>query len=180
MSLLSLQMLIMLDANEPDAPFQHILYFTMVFWSLGPARNNLSPPYIPLQVRLQHCPKVPLRLSFYTPFYSPLGFHYRQNLPDTVRHHAVKISWLNEHYLNQNLNMTSTKTSLILADCNTKPLNGSQLFPQISYAIGQRFYPHPSTQHYHDLQLDKYSWNYRQHSLLQKSLHNKSLPFIQR
>jgi hypothetical protein len=102
------------------------------------------------------------------------------HLTDTVRHYAVKISWLNEHYLNQNLNMTSTKTSLILADCNTKPLNGSQLFPQISYAIGQRFYPHPSTQHYHDLQLDKYSWNYRQHSLLQKSLHNKSLPFIQR
>jgi len=72
MNLLSFQMLIMLDAFGPDAPFQHILCFTMVFWSLGPARNNLSLPY--------NCTRVLLRLSFYTPFYIPLGFHYLQHL----------------------------------------------------------------------------------------------------
>jgi hypothetical protein len=56
------------------------LYYTMVFWSLGPARNNPSLLYIPLPVRLQHCTRVPLKLSFYIPFYSPLGFHYLQHL----------------------------------------------------------------------------------------------------
>jgi hypothetical protein len=76
-------------------------------------------------------------------------------LTDTVCHHAVKISWLNEHYLNYNIKMANTKTSLMLVDCNTKPV------------------------HYHDLQLDKYSWTYRQQSILKKSLHNKSMPFIQ-
>ncbi|MFN9980553.1 MAG: Ty1/Copia family ribonuclease HI, partial [bacterium] len=55
-------------------------------------------------------------------------------LTDTVRHHAVKISWPNEHYLNNNLKMANTKTSLMLVDCNTQPVNGSQLFSQISYA----------------------------------------------
>jgi hypothetical protein len=84
------------------------------------------------------------------------------HLTDTAHHHAVKISWFNEHYLNNNLQMANTKTSLMLVDCNTKPVNGSQLFSQISYAIGQRFYPPFSSQHYHDLNLDKYSWNYHQ------------------
>jgi len=100
-------------------------------------------------------------------------------LTDTVRHHAVKISWLNEHYLSNNLKMANTKTSLMLVDCNTKPVNGSQLFSQISYAIGQRFYPPFSSQHYHDLNLDKYSWNYRQQSILKKSFHIKPMPIIQ-
>jgi len=56
------------------------LYFTMVFWSLGPTRNNLSLPYILLQVRSQHYTRVLLRLFFFTPFYSQLGFHYLQHL----------------------------------------------------------------------------------------------------
>jgi hypothetical protein len=100
------------------------------------------------------------------------------HLTDTVCHHEVKISWLNEHYLNNNLKMANTKTSLMLVDCNTKPVNGSQLFSQISYAIGQRFYPPSSSQHYHDLHLDKYSWNYCQQ--LKKSFHIKPMPIMQR
>jgi hypothetical protein len=69
---------------------------------------------------------------------------------------------------------------LMLVDCNTKPVNGSQLFSQISYAIGQRFYPPSSSQHYHDLHLAKYSWIYRQQSILKKSFHIKPMPIIQR
>jgi hypothetical protein len=90
-------------------------------------------------------------------------------LTDTVRHHAVKIAWLNEHYLNNNLKMANTKTTLMLVDCNTKPVNGSQLYNQISYVIGQRFYPPPSSQHFHDLQLDTYSWYQRQAYITKKT-----------
>ncbi len=90
-------------------------------------------------------------------------------LTDTVRHHAVKIAWLNEHYLNNNLKMANTKTMLMLVDCNTKPVNRSQLYNQISYVIGQHFYPPPSSQHFHDLQLDTYSWYQRQASITKKT-----------
>jgi hypothetical protein len=71
-------------------------------------------------------------------------------LTNTVCHHAVKIAWLNEHYLTNHIKMAHTKMSLMLADCNTKPVNGSHLFTQISYAIGQHFYPSPNSKHYHD------------------------------
>jgi hypothetical protein len=74
-------------------------------------------------------------------------------LTDTVRHHVVKIAWLNEQYLNNSLKLAYTKTSLKLVDCNTKPVNGSHLLTQISYVIGQCFYPTTDTQHYHDLDL---------------------------
>jgi hypothetical protein len=49
-----------------------------------------------------------------------------------------------------------------LADCSTKPVNGSQLFQSISYAIGQRYYPLPAHHHYVLLDLDKYSYLQRQ------------------
>ncbi len=79
-------------------------------------------------------------------------------LTDTVRHYAVKIAWLNENFNNDQLKLAYTKTSMMLCDCSTKPSNGSKLFDQISYAIGQRFYPTPDKQHFHDLQLDTYSY----------------------
>jgi hypothetical protein len=81
-------------------------------------------------------------------------------LTDTVRHHAVKIAWLNENFDNDQLKLAYTKTSMMLCDCSTKPSNGAKLFDQISYAIGQRFYPAPR-QHYHDLCLHEYSYLYR-------------------
>jgi hypothetical protein len=45
---------------------------------------------------------------------------------------------------------------MMLVDCVTKPVNGSQLFRLISYAIGLHFYPDPIQQHYVyvDLELD--------------------------
>jgi hypothetical protein len=49
----------------------------------------------------------------------------------------------------------------MLVDCSTKPVNGAHLFQQISFAIGVRFYPLPTMQHYIDLVLDVFSWNYR-------------------
>jgi hypothetical protein len=54
-------------------------YF-MVFWSLGLSSSNPSLLYILLPVRLKHCTRVPLKLSFYIHFYSPLGFHYLRHL----------------------------------------------------------------------------------------------------
>ena len=65
--------------------------------------------------------------------------------------------------------MANTKTMLMLVDCNTKPVNRSQLYNQISYVIGQRFYPPPSSQHFHDLQLDTYSWYQRQAYITKKT-----------
>jgi hypothetical protein len=49
----------------------------------------------------------------------------------------------------------------MLVDCCTKPVNGVQLFHQISFAIGVRFYPHPTLQHFIDLDLSNFSWLYR-------------------
>jgi hypothetical protein len=82
-------------------------------------------------------------------------------LTDTVRHHAVKIAWLNENYSNDHLVPAYTKSSMMLADCSTKPTNGAQLSEKIAYAIGQRFYPPSTHQHYHDLDLHEYSYLYR-------------------
>jgi hypothetical protein len=82
-------------------------------------------------------------------------------LTDTVRHHAVKIAWLNENFDNNQLQLAYTKTNLMLCDCSTKPTNGAKLFDQISYAIGQRFFPSSDQQHSHDLDLHEYSYSYR-------------------
>jgi hypothetical protein len=82
-------------------------------------------------------------------------------LTDTVRSHAVKIAWLNENFNNEQLQLAYTKTSLMLCDCSTKPSNGAKLYDQISYAIGQHFYPTTDKQHYHDLDLHAYSYIYR-------------------
>lgn len=51
-----------------------------------------------------------------------------------------------------------TKTDLMLVDCCTKLVNGDQLYRQISYAIGQRFYPQKSTRHYELLDLHQYTF----------------------
>jgi len=82
-------------------------------------------------------------------------------LTDTVRHHDVKLAWLNENFLTGTFDVAYTKTTLMLVDCITKPVNGSQLYTQISFSIGQHFYPNPSLQHYHDLDLAHYSWRHR-------------------
>ena len=84
-----------------------------------------------------------------------------QRLTDTVRHHDVKLAWLNEHFLCGTFHIAYSKSALMLVDCSTKPVNGSQLFQQISFAIGMRYYPIPSEQHYIDLDLANFSWNYR-------------------
>jgi hypothetical protein len=84
-----------------------------------------------------------------------------QRLTDTVRHHDVKLAWLNEHFLRGSFLVAYSKTALMLVDCSTKPVNGSQLFTQISFAIGVRFYPSRDQQHYIDLDLDHFSWLYR-------------------
>jgi hypothetical protein len=84
-----------------------------------------------------------------------------QRLTDTVRHHDVKLAWLNEHFLRGTFTVAYTKTTMMLVDCTTKPVDGSQLYLQISFAIGVRYYPACNLQHYLDLDLDNFSWNYR-------------------
>jgi len=84
-----------------------------------------------------------------------------QRLTDTIRHHAVKLAWLNENFLQGSFAVAYSKSTLMLVDCSTKPVNGSQLFQQISFAIGVRFYPSRNQQHYIDLDLDNFSWLYR-------------------
>jgi hypothetical protein len=64
------------------------------------------------------------------------------HLPDTICHYAVEIAWLNDQLLTNQLHAAYTKISMQLADCSTKPVNGSQLFQSISYAIGQCYYPY--------------------------------------
>jgi hypothetical protein len=89
-------------------------------------------------------------------------------LTDTVRHYAVKIAWLNEQFAQNQLHTAYTKTTMQLADCSSKPINGSQLFRAISYAIGQRYYPLPHHHHYTLLNLDKYAYLQRQTSIAHK------------
>lgn len=84
-----------------------------------------------------------------------------QHLTDTVRHHDVKLAWLNENFLRGTFTVAYSKTALMLVDCCTKPVNGSQLFYQISFAIGVRFYPAPNQQHFIDLDLASFSWSYQ-------------------
>jgi len=84
-----------------------------------------------------------------------------QRLTDTVRHHDVKLAWLNENFLRGSFTVNYSKSALMLVDCLTKPVNGAHLFQQISFAIGIRFYPLPTMTHYIDLVLDELSWNYR-------------------
>ena len=59
-----------------------------------------------------------------------------QCLTDTVRHHDVKLAWLSENFLCGTFAVAYSKTALMLVDCSTKPVNGSQLYRQISFAIG--------------------------------------------
>jgi hypothetical protein len=82
-------------------------------------------------------------------------------LTDTVRHHDVKLAWLNENFLRGTFIVTYLNTKLMVVDCITKPVNGVQLNVQISLCTGERFYPLPSLQHYADLDLDNYSWRSR-------------------
>jgi hypothetical protein len=89
-------------------------------------------------------------------------------LTDTICHYAVKISWLNEQFLLQHLHASYTKTTKQLADCSTKPVNGSQLFTAISFAMGQRYYPLPDHPHYILLELHKYAYLRRQLNISDK------------
>ncbi len=83
------------------------------------------------------------------------------HLTDTVYHHDVKLAWLNKNFFAGTFDVAYTKTGLMLVDCITKLLNGSQFYTQISFSIGHHFYPDPSLQHYHDLDLGNYSWRQR-------------------
>jgi hypothetical protein len=87
-----------------------------------------------------------------------------QRLTDMVCHHDVKLAWLNGNFLRGSFIVAYSKTALMLVDCSTKPVNGSQLFQQIAFAIGVHFYPNLKEQHYIDLDLDNFSWLYRLHS----------------
>jgi hypothetical protein len=80
---------------------------------------------------------------------------------DTVRHHDVKLAWLNENFLRGTFIVAYLKTKFMTVDCLTKPVNGAQLHFQISICIGEHFYPPHSTSHYVDLDLDNYSWRLR-------------------
>ncbi len=82
-------------------------------------------------------------------------------LTDTVRHHDVKLAWLNENFLRGTFIVAYLNTKLMIVDCITKPVNGAQLHLQISLCIGERFYPPSNSQHYVDLELDSYSWRFR-------------------
>jgi hypothetical protein len=44
-----------------------------------------------------------------------------QRLTDTVRHHDVKLAWLNENFLRGTFTVAYSKSVLMLVDCSTKP-----------------------------------------------------------
>jgi hypothetical protein len=48
------------------------------------------------------------------------------------------------YFLRGTFVVSYSKTDLMLVDCCTKPVNGAQLFMQISVAIGVHFYPDPT------------------------------------
>ena len=79
-------------------------------------------------------------------------------ITDNVHHLDVQITWLAEQYDTGDVKLTYRKTEVMLADCATKLVSGSSLRKQVSYMIGQRYYPLPSTRDYHDIELSKYPW----------------------
>jgi hypothetical protein len=67
---------------------------------------------------------------------------------------ATKISWLNEQYVAGIIKLLYTKTTLQLADVNTKPLCGKHLQAMLSCLVGVHYYPQSDTNHYQSLYLD--------------------------
>jgi hypothetical protein len=66
---------------------------------------------------------------------------------DNTRHLATKISWLNEQYVAGIIKLLYTKTTLQLADVNTKPLCGKHLQAMMYFLVGVRYYPQSDTKH---------------------------------
>jgi hypothetical protein len=58
---------------------------------------------------------------------------------DNTRHLATKMPWLNEQYVAGIIKFMYTKTTLQLADVNTKSLCGKHLQSMLSFLIGVRF-----------------------------------------
>jgi hypothetical protein len=79
-------------------------------------------------------------------------------LTDTVCHHALKLAYLKEKLDDHSICVAYAKTGMMMVDCTTKPINGAQLYRQVSYLIGQRFFPTQDLQHFFDLDLDHYAW----------------------
>jgi hypothetical protein len=75
---------------------------------------------------------------------------------DNTRHLAAKISWLNQQYVAGIIKLLYTKTTLQLADVNTKPLCGKHLQAMLSFLVGVRYCHQFDTKHYQSLYLDNY------------------------
>jgi hypothetical protein len=73
---------------------------------------------------------------------------------DNTRHLATKMLWLNEQYVAGIIKLMYTKTTLQLADVNTKPLCGKHLQAMLSFLVGVWLYPQADTNHFQPLYLE--------------------------
>ena len=94
-------------------------------------------------------------------FFEVKIFYFRMAAKDysyTVHHLDVNITWLAEQYDAGTVKLAYSMYTLMLVDCCTKPVSGDQLYRQISYMIGERFYPAPDTRHFLLLDLPNYAF----------------------
>ena len=81
------------------------------------------------------------------------------HISDNACHLYAKITWLTDQYDHGVIKLAYMKMGLMLvANHNTKPANGEILHQQISFIFGIHFYPNPSTQHYKDLEPERYTF----------------------
>jgi hypothetical protein len=65
-----------------------------------------------------------------------------------VRHLDCRVTWLHQVYMLKHFVPVSVKSSMMLADVNTKPFQGDALRNHTHRAHGVRFYPPPDSRHY--------------------------------
>jgi hypothetical protein len=74
-----------------------------------------------------------------------------------LRHIDVLITSLHEWHLAKHFALHQTRSDLMLADVNTKPLAGEQFYKRIYHAQGVRFYPAQGTDHYKLAQFEMFT-----------------------
>lgn len=93
-----------------------------------------------------------LDLSFPTPVFEDnqgtIKLIKTSHLTNTGHNNSIKIAYLKEKLDEDAICTAYIKTSLIVVDCTTKPINGAQLSQQI--------FPTHDLHHYHDLDLNNY------------------------
>ena len=99
----------------------------------------------------------------------------KDRLTPEVKHLDVMVCWLHEQYKKHIFYPIPTKTCHMRADVNSKPHGGETLQKKVLPLFGFPFYPPADSDHYKQLELDKYNIGYHCGSF-RKKLDSKPSP----